>query len=196
MRGMHEEVEIKIRVGSAGEARARIGAMGFVETRGREFEANVMFDTGERSLRRRGEVLRVRESGGRGLITYKGPGVAGRHKRREEIETEVADARAMEAMLERLGYERVFRYEKYRAEYGRPGEAGVVTVDETPVGVFYEIEGEAEWIDATARLLGYGEKDYVTASYGRLYEEHRSRHAEAPADMVFGGEGEAGGNPQ
>ena len=58
------------------------------------------------------------------------------------------------AIFERLGYHPVFRYEKYRTEFQQPRRAGVATLDETPVGVFLELEGTPPWIDRTARLLG------------------------------------------
>ena len=73
------------------------------------------------------------------------------------------------AIVERLGYRRVFRYEKYRTEFHQPRRAGVAMLDETPVGVFLELEGTPHWIDRTARRLGFQESDYITASYGRVY---------------------------
>jgi hypothetical protein len=56
-------------------------------------------------------------------------------------------------------------------EYFQPGTHGIVTLDETPIGCFLEIEGAPRWIDLTARRLGFQKFDYITASYGRLYQE-------------------------
>jgi adenylate cyclase class 2 len=118
-------------------------------------------------------------------LTYKGRPAVGRHKSREELELEVSAAPPMAAILDRLGFRPVFRYEKYRTEYRRPGSAGVATVDETPVGVFLELEGPPRWIDRTARALGFSERDYITASYGRLYLEWCERNGVAPGNMLL-----------
>jgi adenylate cyclase class 2 len=91
----------------------------------------------------------------------------------------------MNAIIERLGLGPVFRYEKYRTEYRQPGRAGIAMLDETPVGVYLELEGTPHWIDRAARKLGFADKDYITASYARLYLEWCEWHRVRPSDMVF-----------
>jgi len=91
----------------------------------------------------------------------------------------------MSAILERLRYRPVFRYEKYRTEFREPRRAGTIVLDETPIGVYLELEGTPAWIDRTARRLGFAHEDYITASYGRLYVEWCRQHRCKPADMVF-----------
>ena len=71
----------------------------------------------------------------------------------------------MERILAKLGYERIFEYDKFREEYGEPGGPGVITLDETPIGNFIELEGMPDWIDGTAALLGFERGDYIIASY-------------------------------
>lgn len=175
MAGHGNETEIKLRVESVGEALRRLAAAGFRELRARGFETNLLLDTAESSLRAKGEVLRLREFGGEAILTYKGrAAVGGRHKSREELETRVADGAALLAVFERLGYRPGYRYEKYRTEFAREGEAagGVATVDETPIGVFVELEGPPEWIDGMAEVMGFGEDEYVTDSYATLYRRY------------------------
>jgi len=92
---------------------------------------------------------------------------------------------AMRTIAGRLGFNAVFRYQKYRTEYKQPSRSGVATLDETPIGVYLELEGQPAWIDRTAKKLGYTEQDYITSSYGRLYLEWRERHKSAPHDMLF-----------
>lgn len=185
----NHETEIKLRVASAGEALRRLAAAGFVESKARGFEANELFDTVDGLLRGRGEVLRVREFGGQAVLTFKGQAVlGGRHKSREELETQVGEAAVLRLMLERLGYRPTYRYEKYRTEFARAGEAGqgVATVDETPIGVFMELEGEGAWIDRMAEAMGFAESEYVTDSYAALYRQYCQEHcAEAGKGMVF-----------
>ena len=59
-------------------------------------------------------------------------------------------------------------------------------LDETPVGVFLELEGTAHWIDRTAHRLGFGASHYITRSYGGLYLEWCKRQRVKPSNMVFG----------
>ena len=70
-----------------------------------------------------------------------------------------------------------------------------IAIDETPIGVFVEIEGSEEHIHHAAAALGKTAADYLTASYRALYAEHCNARGVEPGDMVFGEEqaGEAGG---
>jgi adenylate cyclase class 2 len=179
------ETEIKLRVSSAAHARGLLRGAGFRLLRRRLFEDNIVFDTPRHNLRRSGALLRVREAGKTVLLTYKGPAEAGRHKTREELEIECAGADTLRRILERLEYHPAFRYQKYRTEYSDTGGHGIATIDETPIGVFLELEGAPAWIDATASKLGYSESDYVTASYARLYRDDCARRRIKPGDMTF-----------
>jgi adenylate cyclase, class 2 len=182
----NREVEIKLAIGDPAAARRRLRAAGFRVYRRRVFESNTVFDTPDLVLRTAASLLRVRRAGSRNTLTFKGPPVPSRHKSREELEVELSDAGKMGAILERTCLRPVFRYEKYRTEFRQPGSPGTVTLDETPIGWYLELEGAARWIDRTARTLGFSDVDYITASYGRLYQEWQPRRGEKPADMVFG----------
>lgn len=182
--GTHE-TEIKLAVDSVQMARRLLRAAGFRIFRPRVFESNTVFDTLTHTLRRKRTLLRVREAGKRATLTFKGVPLAGKHKSREEIETEIPSARAMTQILERLAFQPSFRYEKYRTEYRAHGGPGVATLDETPIGVYIELEGGARWIDRMARELGFQESDYITASYARLYFEWCEKKRRQPSDMVF-----------
>jgi adenylate cyclase class 2 len=181
----NREIEIKLPAGDAASARRLLRRAGFRVSRRRVFEANTVFDTADLDLRSSQRLLRVREAGGVVTVTYKGHPAVGRHKSREELELEISGAARMVAIFDRLGFRPTFRYEKYRTEYRKPGSAGVATVDETPVGVFLELEGSPRWIDRTARALGFGEADYINASYGRLYLEWCERQGVQPGNMVL-----------
>lgn len=158
---------------------------GFRVSKRRVFEANTLFDTSRGDLRRTGRLLRVREAGTRGVLTYKGPESEGKYKDREEVEVEVSDPRRLAGILTQLGLVTGFRYEKYRAEYQRHGEGGVVTLDETPVGVYLELEGSPQWIDRTAHRLGFPESAYITTSYYGLYADHCRDLGIQPTHMTF-----------
>jgi adenylate cyclase, class 2 len=182
---MSQETEIKLAVRDARSARQRLRAAGFASSRRRVFEVNLVFDTADLALRQSSRLLRLRQAGRTVTLTYKGAPVTGKHKSREELEVDVADLDAMSVIVGQLGYQQVFRYEKYRTEYRQPLRTGVATVDETPVGVFLELEGTPAWIDRTARTLGFDEDAYITASYARLYLEWCAAHGLKPTNMIF-----------
>jgi adenylate cyclase, class 2 len=183
-RNSSRETEIKIAVRSAVAARRLLRGAQFRVMQPRAFESNMVWDTLGLRLRKSGSLLRVRETAGRVILTYKGPARAVRHKSREELEVEASDSALLQRIFQRLGFRVVFRYEKYRSEYRGHG-AGIVTLDETPIGVYLELEGPPRWIDQTARGLGFAEKDYITASYGSLYLEWCREHSIKPGNMVF-----------
>jgi adenylate cyclase class 2 len=180
-----QETEIKLRMKDARSARRLLRTAGFVVAQRRVFESNTVFDTPQLSLRTSSCLLRIREAGGVATLTYKGSPVAGKYKSREELEIKFDNASAMTAIVERLGYRRVFRYEKYRTEFHQPRRAGLAMLDETPAGVYLELEGTPSWIDRTARRLGFQESDYITASYGRVYLEWCAANGIRPGDMTF-----------
>ena len=182
---MPREIEIKLAVDSVPRTRALLRRHGFTVTTPRVFEANTLYDTAALALRAQRQLLRIRTVGRKYLVTYKGSPLEGPYKSREEIEFNIGDANSAALMLLRLGYHPVFRYEKYRTVFGRPREAGHVTLDETPIGIFLELEGPPAWIDRTARLLGFPRESYITLSYGSLYLADCQARGVAPANMVF-----------
>lgn len=179
------ETEVKIRLSDTARTIDRIGAAGFHESVPRVFEANTLYDTPERHLRQKEMLLRLREVGDKSVITWKGPGVPGRYKSRTEIETTLGSAETMAQIFHRLGYEPSFRYEKFRTEFTRDEAPGVITVDETPIGSFLELEGAGDWIDQTAAQLGFSPEQYILDSYGTLYIADCERRGVLPAQMVF-----------
>ncbi len=179
------ETEIKLAVGGVAEGRALLRRAGFRIFRRRVFERNIVLDTPGQTLRASGALLRVREAGGKTWLTYKGPAAPGKHKSREELETEIPSASPIAAIFERLGFRPIFRYEKYRAEYRQASGGGIATLDETPIGVYLELEGSPQWIDRAARRLGFDEREYITASYARLYLDWCARAGSKPGDMIF-----------
>jgi adenylate cyclase class 2 len=180
-----QETEIKLAVKDSRFARRLLREAGFVVSQRRVFESNTVFDTPDLSLRASSRLLRIRQAGGAATLTFKGVPLAGKHKSREELEAKIDNAGAMTKIVERLGYRPVFRYEKYRTEFRQLRRAGVAMLDETPVGVFLELEGTPHWIDLTARRLGFQESDYITASYGRIYVDWCTAHGCTPGDMTF-----------
>jgi len=186
------ETEIKLKwAGSAADACAHIESQGYKVIEPRTLESDQLFDRASGELKGNDQILRLRragpkEPGGKATVTYKGPASRERYKSREEIEFQVSDGDACAHMLERLGYLPGFRYEKYRTKFATAGEPGIITLDETPIGVFLELEGAKYWIDHTAGRLGFALSAYSTASYAALYSDFRRENKEFPPDMIFG----------
>jgi adenylate cyclase class 2 len=86
----------------------------------------------------------------------------------------------------RLGLEPAFRYEKYRREYSHPSaSAGHVVVDETPIGIYAELEGPPGWIDQTLVALGVDPSTCLTESYGRLFTAWKKRTGSEAENLTF-----------
>ncbi len=177
------EREIKLRFASAEAARSAIQQLGATSLRPRRLQADAVFDTPDRTLSSQGEVLRVRVEEGSDSVTFKHPAAHPTMKLREEFETEVGDGALLITILTKLGFEIVFRYEKYREEFAH--DDVIVAIDETPVGTFVEIEGSDAGIMATAALLGRGPGDFVVDSYRALFVRACLESGVKPTDMVF-----------
>jgi adenylate cyclase class 2 len=198
---MHIETEIKFLVSDLADLALRLEATGFHVVTPRNFESNVLYDTPDRSMRARTEILRIRGYAGRWILTHKrvpSPSVSSnaslpltspsdsgedRHKHRVETETEVSDGVALAEIFHSLGLVPAFRYEKYRTEWS--DDLGHCVVDETPIGSYAELEGPADWIDRTASLLGIDPAKYITLSYGRLFDLWREEHHSVARDLTF-----------
>jgi adenylate cyclase class 2 len=161
------EVEVKLRIPSVGVMRPRLVRGGFILVHPEAVEANQLWDrSGE--LLGQGSALRLRQYGGRSLLTWKGPRVADPQlKIRPEIETEVADPGAMEGILRALGYTPALAMVKTRSIWAR-GELEAC-LDQTPYGSFLELEGAREAIQEAMAQLGLGPAQIEPRSYAALY---------------------------
>ena len=180
------EREIKLRFTSTDEARAAVLAAGCTPLLGRRLQGDALLDTGDEHLRRRRCVLRIRDENGKSRLTFKGPVQPSVMKLREEHETLVGDGDVLLTIFEELGLHVWFRYEKYREEFAH--EDVIVAIDETPVGVFVEIEGGEAGIEAMAATLGRSSSDYIVDSYRSLFLQHREAFGLTSSDMVFNDE--------
>jgi adenylate cyclase class 2 len=178
------ELEAKFAVESLDELRARLKTLGGVRGNCR-FERNAVFDTPERDMKARGELLRLRQAG-KAFLTFKRPLSAPAHpgvKAMEEAETEVGDFEAARQILRGLGYVEALWYEKCREKW-RLGEA-LVCLDVLPFGEFVEIEGEIDVISRAADCLGLDMGQAKSLTYHDLYREHLARLGLPPRDSFI-----------
>jgi len=165
---MPVETEVKIRVAGADVAREALARIGAIPVRPRHLEDNVLLDDATGSLRAAGCLLRIRRTPDDTTITFKGPRLDDEAvKSREEIESGVTDADGAHAIFARLGFAPVFRYQKYRETF--VWKDVEIVLDETPIGVFLEIEGSKDAIHAAAAALGRDPGEFITTSYGGLF---------------------------
>jgi adenylate cyclase, class 2 len=181
------EIEVKFQVANSADLDEKLRAIGFRCVTARTFERNVLYDTRDRKLRAQQSILRIRKYGEHWLLTHKclpqDNDPEARHKRRIETETEIADGEALGTVFSNLGYEPAFTYEKWRTEYA--DATGHCVLDETPIGVFAELEGPEEWIDSVSAQLGLDASQLITLSYGRLFDEWRERTGSIASDLTF-----------
>ena len=212
---MPQETEIKLRITNEKSflrTVKRLGAKPRDGATARVHELNVIFDTPDGALAKRGQLLRIRTEVAppknkkkpvfkpRVIVTFKSPvadqaavssvSPSGRHKIREEIEMEVSDAGILTKIFEGLGMRGWFRYEKYRTTFAMPAKKTwarglLIELDETPIGSFVELEGPADAIDRAATELGFSKRDYISTNYLALYAQECRRLGQQPRDMLF-----------
>ena len=175
---MPTEIEKKYRVteGEAARVRASLLEAG-AGAEGAGFEVNTLYEGNGLDTSRR--VLRLRRVGGGGArLTFKERvGAESGIKRNREEETGVADADAVAAILEAVGFRPALVYEK-RRETWRLGGAEVV-IDELPFGWFVEIEGDESAILDVERRLELNAAEVVNESYPELTHAHGLRRGDA-----------------
>lgn len=186
---MSHEIEVKLKLGL--HALEQAGIRMTLHTP-RHFEDNWLLDTTTHQLGAKRSVLRVRSANGKGLLTYKEKAgtdaPSSQFKVRIELETEIADAAEALTIFDRIGFHRVFRYQKYRAVYEATLPSGNhlhVMADETPLGDFLELEGAEEAIAEAVNLLGLTPADYILESYIALQLRHCQQQGRPLEDMVF-----------
>jgi adenylate cyclase class 2 len=148
---------------------------------------NVLFDDAAGTLRAKGCALRLRTTGSGALLTYKGKAeFLGGVKTRLELESGVDAPTRIESLLGQLGFAPLFVYEKRRTTWRFPDPARpLVVVDDTPLGLFAELEGSEEAIRSLAAELGVREDAFIPESYAALWMKAREANPALPANMVF-----------
>lgn len=181
---MKTEIEVKLRLDTLTGIESRLTAIGARLVRPRELEDNQLYDFPDFSLKTRGALLRVRIQQSGSTLTYKESArVEAGAKVRDELEVGVTSGESTAAIVAKLGMRALFRYQKYRASYAF--DDLVITVDETPMGSFLELEGPPILIDEVAGKLGYKASDYIAKSYLALYQDHLKAKGMPLRDMLF-----------
>lgn len=178
------EVEVKFYLDNIEDTRNRINHGGGVFTK-KEHENNIRFEDDNYSLIKNGALLRLRQTSGNILLTYKGKVFlpASGCKVYDEREVTVSDFDEMVNILSFIGYRPVQRYEKIR-ETCRIGRA-LICLDEMPYGNFIEIEGDPAVIRKTAEALGFEWKNRILTNYLAIFETLKQTYNLDFNDVTF-----------
>lgn len=183
------ETELKFVVTDIPGFQAKVQQTGLILKTPRTFEGNTLFDTPDRQLRAKRQILRLREYGTHFVVTHKrvadseSPNATdARFKTRIETETDVEDAAAMAEVFCQLGFCPAFRYEKFRTQWDAP-EGGHLVLDETPIGTWAELEGDPAWIDRMLQRLDVPAESCTVESYGALFLRWKE-HNHSPAENL------------
>lgn len=179
------ETEIKLYLPDLDALAARLEREGARLAVPRLLERNVRYDRADKELYTRQAVLRLRQDT-RVRLTYKEDApeaLSGLGKTRTEIELEVADFDAMQAILDKLGYRPYLAYEKYRTTYTL--DDAEITLDEMPFGNFVEIEGSQEAIGRLLTRLELTDAPRFDVSYTLLFERVRAALGLTFPDLTF-----------
>ncbi len=164
------EIEVKLRIDDPKAMREKIIGLGAAVARERHLEENSLFDFDPPVLRPNHQALRLRSAGRRATLTFKSqPQKSRSFKVREEIETQVRDPKEMRRILKGLGLREKFTYRKHRTVLRK--SRLTITIDETAVGNYVELEGERHEITRFARALGFKRADFITRSYVEMIKE-------------------------
>ena len=181
------EIELKFCVADTEALRSAADGLGFRLVTERTFESNTLYDSADRQLRGPRQILRLRKYGARSTVTHKRQADGGdgdlRYKTRIETESLVEDGDALAEVFKQLGYDPVFRYEKFRTEWEM--EEGHLVLDETPIGVWAELEGPPAWIDAMLERLCIAPELQSTESYGKLFLRWKAKTGSAAENLTF-----------
>lgn len=184
--GGPREIEVKFRLDGRAAFEERLAAMG-ARREGTESETNVLFDDEAGSLKAAGSALRLRTTEKGARLTFKGKAsFSGGVKSRLELESGVERPDRIAALLAALGYAPRFTYEKRRTTWRFPDPVRpLVVVDETPLGLFAEIEGTDAAVRALASEFGVAGSAFIPESYVGLWMKARAADPTLPENMLF-----------
>lgn len=195
------EIEIKLRITDIPELLRKIKKL-HVIPQPRLREQNILYDTPQSHLRRRKMLLRLRietpadhhapanPAKERVILTSKAPPQPQRNNRpsrykiraeREQVAS--ISSRQYAQSLTSLGFRPAFRYDKFRTTFRLQDLH--LDLDETPAGVYLELEGTPKAIDRAAKALGFAKDQYLRATYWDLYVAACRRRGTKPKNMLF-----------
>ena len=170
-----KEIEARILEVDVSEMRRRLKQIGAKKV----FDGKVhtiIFDFSSESLKRKGQMLRLRTFGKQAVLCYKGkPNASKKFKLKEEIEVSVDNFKDTALILKRLGFKKMWSYTKRRESY-KLGKA-TVEIDKYPkIPALIEIEAPTgKEVVALVKKLGYEMKDTTNANFPEILKLYKLR---------------------
>ena len=181
---MDQEIEVKFLLKDYSALMQKISDLQLPCSQDRIHEFNLRYDSPDGKLVAQRQVLRLRKDT-QARLTFKGPGIMEQDVlTRKEIEVVVSDFDATNRLLQALGYQVVMMYEKFRANYLMDNL--VLSVDETPLGLFIELEGESPaQVRKAADALGLDWDARINLSYSALLHIFNQSTGNSFHDLSF-----------
>ena len=181
---MDQEIEVKFLLKDYAALMQKVAHLHLPCSQERIHEFNLRYDLADGSLVAQKQVLRLRKDT-QARLTFKGPGVMQEDVLlRKEVEVVVSDFDTTKRLLEALGYQVVMMYEKFRANYLL--DSLVMSVDETPLGLFVELEGESPaQVRQAAQTLGFNWDARINLSYSTLLNLFNQKTGHTFRDLSF-----------
>jgi predicted adenylyl cyclase CyaB len=180
------EIEVKYYLGDETRAREVCGRLALPWKEG-TFEVNRIFDYEDNRMRDSGALVRVRERGDSGWLTYKEKTdhQVDLAKVRLEYDTAIADPATAIQILKKLKLREVFLYERRRARHAKGGAH--VEIDCLPGGWFCEIEADPTHIRELVGTSGLAGDTAIVWSYPEIFLQ-MTKWADLPhTDWTFDG---------
>lgn len=176
------EIEVKFFLPDIDLIRDRIIELG-AENKGRVFETNIRFDDIENSLYHNQSLLRLRQDTST-TLTYKCEPFEkdDQFKTFKEFEVEVSDFTVMQRILDRIGFQPVQIYEKWRETFLY---TTTLCIDTMPFGAFLEIEGPKERIRSNASAIGLDWDKRIVLNYLAIFDIIRHQLDLPYKDVTF-----------
>jgi predicted adenylyl cyclase CyaB len=183
-----KEIEVKILEVDPARVAARLLELGATKVAEGPMWVR-FFDTRGDRLRRRSEILRLRQRGDRVELTYKRRLPDGEAQVSEEREVTVSDAEEAAAILRAVGFRESLRFRKHRASFRMgslhaeidrylevPAELGIAE----SIPPFLEIEGpDLASIGELADRLGFAPRDFRAWDSMQLFRHYARGEARA-----------------
>ena len=148
---------------------------GFREETPPTHEVNTLYDLPGQKLRRKGDLLRLRNYGGKWKLTYKSKGKPGRHKTRGESETGVSDGETDAGDPARARLRAGLRVRESFAPSGATARARSSLITR-PSATSPRSRANRAGSTAPRGCLGGFPKQYITKSYAELFFEWKRKH--------------------
>ncbi|OBQ46046.1 class IV adenylate cyclase [Halodesulfovibrio spirochaetisodalis] len=183
------EIELKFIQVNHALLREKLSVLGGV-CKGRHLERNIVFDSPDREMKAAGELLRLRtkqwKDRNETVLTLKLPpkgDIPEDVKIYDERETKVESFEGTCGILEGLGYDGAFRYDKMREEWVLDGVE--ICLDELSFDTVVELEGARDAIFSVAQKLALPMENSSTATYHELHRAYRDQNNLAPQDSFY-----------